>query len=335
MDPDPTTLLMMAGGGSSVIGSRFNVVTQESFSYPWLTMTTEPMGFVVTDSGLAVGALRAYGDGALQYVTYGSNWSLFSPVQAGLSVGAPPRLTVQGNQVHAVYEDMTGGYAYALYDTNQWTVIGEAVGSPASEGPTRAAVATVGSDPVVLFVGDDGDLHARRRASGTWQAESALGLAIDVAPLAPVMVTPASGADLLAVFVEEATGQLYFTEQGGGLWSTPAAISGAQALDPPELAVLDGGDVLLTWRGTDSRPYVSTYAGGTWSAPGEVAAPGITVACTPAISRGASGADAELVYTDTNLLLTYWSRLTTSGWTPAQWIGTASPPSCVSIAVVP
>lgn len=322
-------VLMVAGGGSSVIGSEFDVAQNQGFSYPWLTSTVEPLGLGVLDNGVAVAGIRSATDGSLLAATHGASWSLFTPVQTGLIVAGPPHLAPDGDRMHAVYRALDESYAYAAYEGGVWTIVNEPLGNPAATGPADPSIASIAGTPTVLFVGGDGDLYETTRSGGTWLAPDSFDLAFEANATRPGLLR--SGSELLTVFADSG-GQLYASVRTAGQWSNPAAIPGAASLDPVSLAELDSGAILLGFRGVDQKPYTAVYSGGAWSSPEGVANPNPTVICPPAISRGATGADAELVWVDTGYVA-YWTRLGPSGWSAGSLIGSASPPSCMAVAV--
>jgi hypothetical protein len=293
------------------------------------------MSMVVTDAGIGIAAVRSSTDGSLRAAVFGgTNWSLLNPLAAGLIAAGPPSLTAGGDAVHAIYRGVSGSFDYASFNAGVWSPTSEPSGST---GATEAVIATTPlGAPIIAFVTASGELVDRSRVGGVWQAEHTHGLAGSLAAVRPNMVALASGPELLMVFVKTG-GQVAWTTRTAGTWSAPQDVAGALTNDAPTLSVLADGDVLLGIRSTTNEPLLarfSTSADPPWSAMEGIANPNPLVTCPPAISPGAQGADIELVYVDVGGVA-YWSRRSTTGWSPGVLVGFASAPSCMAVAVAP
>jgi hypothetical protein len=327
-----TKVLFMNGGGTATIGSYTDVVSLNGWSTPLLTPTVDPIGISPVNSGFGAALFRDANTGEL-FATYfsGMLWSPPTAPAAGLLAGpGGSALVYDGTVLHAVYR-LGDAHLYAARDGAIWTATAEPVGS---SGPTASALALDGVDPVILFVGADGELYDQTRAAGTWQPANAHALAGSVAAIRPAIVTLASGPELLAVYVDGATQALMWTARSVGTWSAPAALGGALSADPPSLAALPNGDAVVAYRDTTSKSHAARFSAGSWGAPSELTGANSDTICPPVVSQGAQGADAELLYVD-SIGATYWTRLTGSTLTPKGLAGTASPPSCAAIAVTP
>ncbi len=328
-------VLMLEGGGSSLVGSIYQVPGGSGWSTPWLTSTFDPVAIEVTPGGVAFGLFRASGDGSLGYVFWsgGNQWSQLVSLAPGVSTAGPPRTTNDGVAVHIGYLTTSGAYGYSQLNGGVF-VSNESVGAPASVGVSSPALASIGAGTLFSFVGADGDLHDRvRDPSGVWTMETAHGLPSQVAPIAPALAVPATGPDAVMVFVKAGTNMLASTTRTGDSWSAPIQL-GAASADPPALTLLDSGELLLAYRGTDQKGYTATWNGTTFDPAEPILSPNPTILCTPAIATGAIGAEAELVYLD-ELAVAYWSRRQSGVFGPGVLSGLASPPSCTAIAVAP
>jgi hypothetical protein len=323
-----TKVLFMNGGGTATIGSYTDVVSHNSWATPLMNPTADPIGISAVNSGFAAALFRDANTGELMASYFsGMLWSPPSAPAPGLLAGpGGSALVYDGAVLHAVYR-LGDDHLYAARDGGLWTVTAESVGSA---GPSPAALALDGSDPVMLFVGDDGELYDQTRASGTWQPKHPHGLAGTVAPIRPAIVALSSG--LLALYIEETTQALMWTTRSGATWSTPAQI--ATSADPPSLAALANGDAVLAFRDTGNKSHTARFSAGAWSATTELTGANGDTVCPPVVAPGAQGADAELLYVDV-IGVTYWTRLSGSTLGPPTLAGTCSVPSCATMAVTP
>jgi hypothetical protein len=183
----------------------------------------------------------------------------------------------------------------------------------------------------VVFAGVDGDLHDQTKSGGSWQPAFAHGLS-GVAAVQPAATMLGSG--VLALYVDGATSELRATQRTMNGWTPPVPIVGSATLAPPALVALPGGQALAAWLDVDDDVHTAVFDGTTWSAGAPLALPNPPIICPPALTAGASGADAELVFVDA-IGASYWMRLSGGIWTAPALAGTASAPSCGAIATAP
>lgn len=204
-----------------------------------------------------------------------------------------------------------------------------------SFGPSPASITAIGSDAIVAFAGDNNDLFDQTRSVGAWQGAHPHGLGYPVL-LSPTIVALASGPSLMIVFVRSTDARIMYTTRTGSTWA-PAVQVNVNALtnEPVSLAALPSGDAVLAYRGQDGKVYWSRYtAVAAWSTPTGVATPNFGTPSPPAVSQGASGADAEMVYVDTATGAAVHARLNGMSWSAPVSIG-GSGLTRVAIAAMP
>jgi len=320
-----TTLLSVFAGANSsaIVANDQNLVTNMGFATPFSEQTAERVGLAMTTNGKGIAVVRAVGTGELRYAIWSGNWfpgfgNPLTAVEAGLTlVGGPAIASAGADKAHVVYQREDGKFYYAAIQSGLWSPTQEPMGTGAdqSSGPVPPSVATSGGDPVVVFVGADGDLYDRKRAAGIWQPPHAHGIAGAVAAITPATVSLASGPELLVVFADATTHALEFTTFDGAVWSAPAPIPNAASDDLVSLSALPTSGAAIAYRATDGTPHTSVFSPADstpWSEP-----PGLGAAQlsgTPAIASGAVGARAELIYVDATFIV-YSSRLVSGAWT--------------------
>jgi hypothetical protein len=235
------------------------------------------------------------------------------------SSGARADLTFRG--------DNTKHY-YAAYTSGVWTPAAEPIqlmNVPQIQGPTPSSVTAIGSDTIIAFAGDNGELYDQTRTGGAWQG--ALGHSLgNVVALTPQITAMNGGAsELLVVFVNKNDAKVLFTKRSAGAWSVPVPIDqNTFTTDPVCLVALPGGKAALALRGLDGKIYTSRYDPSSallWSVPGPIASPNYVTPSSPSMAAGVGGADAELVFVNSADGAAYHTRLTNTTWSAPMLVG--------------
>ncbi len=326
-------LLILAGGGTATVASTYDVVMNSGFSWPWGVMTTDPIAIARAPLATSHAFLRKVDDGVLFHATHlGNGWSDPEAVEASLSIVGPPASAAVDDVTHAAYRLPDGSYGYSRIVGSTFATTFEAVGSPPSVGASPPAIAATATGAVVAYVDGSGDLVDRERVNGSWGPPHAHALPDAAAAFAPALMAPPTGPELIAVFVRASDGMVQYQTRTGGVWSTattlPAAVSSSGS---PVLAVLADGEIDLAYLGPDHNGYMSTFTAGVFEAPIWLVQ---GVICPPAITRGAEGAEMDLVFVDqTNV--GYWARRIGGQWTTPTFVASAAAPSCVATTAAP
>jgi len=283
-------------------------------------------------------ALRAKNDGlamfrnsgALSFSRFdGTAWSASADVQSGVTTRAAPAVAASATNFFVAFHGDDFKHYFALY-ANSFNPTADPIGTPQSFGPAPAAIVADGSDAVIAFTGNDGDVYDQRR-SGSWAAAHGHG-ATSVAGT-PSIVKLDQGADLLLVFAKSDT-TVSFTTSTSGTWSTPATIPSTLTQDPIALAPLAGGKAVVAFRGTNAKVYTTLFDGTAWSTPVALASGSAETPSSPAVAPGIGGADAELVYVATGAGSAMHARLTGTTWSTPLTIG-GSNLTTISVASSP
>ncbi|HHH10536.1 MAG TPA: hypothetical protein ENK23_00460 [Sorangium sp.] len=280
---------------------------------------------------------RQTSDKTLLYsVRNGSSWSQLSGISAGTT----------GLGITLAYQSTTGEHVLALRgtDTNHyvdaflagsWSLTEQV---PAALGPSAAAMAPVGNNLVLAFAGNDTQLYTQARNNGSWAAAVALPGAH--AQLSPALVVPTAGPELFLVWVNHQQNQmddkkLFWATRTGGVWSPPAKISDNVFTDNAiSAAALPNGDIIVAYRGTDTKAYSVYYSAGNnppWAAAIPVAANSAIVGI-PSVTAGINGALAELMYISASVTKVKHARLAAAGWYPAAAV--PGPGAITAVAVM-
>jgi hypothetical protein len=306
-------------------------------------MTTDSMGMAFTGEGQAVAVLRSSlvpdggASGELHFTTWSGSWAPgfggpWHPVQAGLLINGGPSIAGSALRAHCAFQGTDMKYYYAELFNNAWSPTDQAItaGGVESAGPAPPAIVTLANNPIIAYVGNEGDLHDQELMGTTWQPQHAHGVT-GAAATTPAIVAPTSGPELLVVYTTAAAGNLMFTARTAGTWSAAAMIPGASSLDHVGLAPLAGGGAVLVWKGTDSLLYTSLFSAGppaTWSLPvmiplSTTMCGGPTLQIAPAVATGATGAQAELLYLD-SCFEVWSSRMMGGAWGTPAFAGSAT-----------
>ena len=325
----------MYGGGSSIIGNAYDVPTMAGFATPWLEQTDDAIGLAFSGDGAGIALIRAKVTGELRYSIWTGSWSpgfgaAMLPVQVGLLIAGGPSLAGSSLRGHAAYQGVDMKFYYAEEMGAFWSPTNEPIknGAVQASGPAPPTITTLSDNPVIAFIGNDGDLYDQARMGGVWQPASAHGIAGQAAGITPAIVALTQGPELLIVYTDAAAHDLKFTTRSLGVWSAPAVIAGASSDDPVSLAPLEAGGAVLSYRGKGGHLHTSLLSANappTWSAPiSGVMGADPTIVSPPAVAKGAIGAEAELYYLDTNVFTVYSARMTNGAWGAASFAGTAS-----------
>ena len=102
-------------------------------------------------------------------------------------------------------------------------------------------------------------------------------------------------SDLLAVYLRESDYKVMAVVRTNGTWSAPALVDpNAFSNDPVAAIGLPNGKALVVFRGSDKKPYFSTFDGtSTWTAAAALlGATNPLIESVPSIAPGVCGADA-------------------------------------------
>jgi hypothetical protein len=324
-------------------GYSFDEATMTAgFAIPWPDYSNDALGLAFTGNGAAILVARsqitteAGTVGELRYARWSGSWTpgfgtALMPVQPSppLHIVGGPSVAGSSIRAHAAFQGTDMKLYYAEYFNSTWAPTSEPItaGNAQSSGPVPPAIATFDDTPVVAFVGNDGNLYDQTRSCGTWQAANGHGVS-GAASITPAIVALTQGAELLVVYAAGATKGLMYTLRTAGTWSAPAAIAGTSSNDQVALAPLAAGGAVLSYKGTDSHLYTTVLSAGapfTWSAPAKGAMGSDPVLVSPpVVATGAQGAQAELLYLDSQIFILYSARMTNGAWGPPSMTGTAS-----------
>jgi hypothetical protein len=333
--PAPATkIFSVYGGGSAVIANVYDVIQASAFSTPYNDPSDDAIGVALIGDGTVIAMARAKNSGELRYARWNGTWapafgSQLLPVQIGLLITGGPSAAGSSNKGHVAYQGTDMKFYYAAEQGGLWNPTQEPITAAAqqSTGPVPPAIAMSGADPLVAFVGADGDVYDQIRAGGVWQAAQSHGVAGQAASVTPALTPLLAGPELLLVFTQTGTSALEFSLRSAGVWSAPAPIAGAVSDDPVSIAALTAGGALLAYRGKDGHIYTALLSSGaqpSWSAPVMgVGGSNPTLVAPPAVATGAKGAQAELLYIDSNFTLDS-SRLVGGVWSAPAFAGSAS-----------
>jgi hypothetical protein len=293
--------------------------------------------------GAAVGVIRSKsGGGELRYTSWTpGSWTAFKTIAPLETTSSTPSIVPSGTRTDLAFRGDNTKHYYAAYTSGVWAPLAEPIqlmNAPQVQGPTPSSVTAVGSDTIVAFAGDDGELYDQTRTGGVWQGAHAhsLGNVVTVTP--QIIALNGGSADLLVVFVNKSDAKLLFTRRSVGAWSAPVPIDqNTFSADPVGLAALPGGKAALAFRGLDGKVYTSRFdpnGAPQWSVPGPIANPNYATPSSPAITGGIGGMDAELVFVNSADGAVFHSRLSNATWSSpmmiagagASYVGVSSSP---------
>lgn len=326
----PTVLLLAGGNGNSFLG-EFHP------GMPWITSmpgekVSAPPSIAIGPSGKAVGTVE-YTDnpavyaGKLRFTVWkeGTGFSAFADV-GGTGTARGAFAVSGGGLAHTAFNGFDDRHYYSAYNGSVWSPVQEPIknGGLHSSGPSTPSIVTLGNDVFVAYAGEDGNVYDQRRTGGAWELPvlhdlKGWGL---LASLTPAIAALTAGPELMIVFVNQSTWQLYWTARAGGMWSKPVPIANAYSKDPISLLALPSGAALVAFKGTNAQLYTSRFSGGAWSAPEQPAGAGPMLASRPALSKGTDTSVAELAYV-TMAGTVFHARLVLNNWTQPVQIGGA------------
>jgi hypothetical protein len=249
-------------------------------------------------------AVLARTSGTLQSTTYQSTWPAPANVASASTIDGPSLATI-GGVAHLVFQGADYKYLHAQYTLNAWDSAADPVGgsgSSQSYGARAPSAAAAGTDLVVVQAGSDSYLYDQTW-NGSWQAAHQQGGAAIQNTLPPTIVALAGGAsELLAVYLRETDYKVMAVARTSGTWGTPMLVdANAYSNDPVAAGALPNGKALVVFRGSDKKPYFSTWDGAsTWSAPAAMlGASNPSIESTPSIAAGVCGADAIVAFVET------------------------------------
>jgi len=273
----------------------------------------------------AVGAVRAAtGDTLLSTIWSAGVWSSLAPINLDTTRGTP-LVAASAGTANVVFWGDNYEYYYEAFDGTTWT------GAPSPVIPAGTAQQPCGPSPGALstFAGGASFLFVNGTCGGTQNAlystddsTSGWSSSTQVAPdpsyaanLPPALTAPTAGADLVTVYVQQGTQQIYYASRSSGVWSSAQKIMNGLTASPIALAPLSAGGAWMAYVGTDGMLYASTFTSGTWATPAAVFSPNVAVSAVAA-AAGIGKASAELVYLDTSGVA-FHTRLVGGAWTPA------------------
>jgi hypothetical protein len=303
-----STLALLGGNSTSLFGAAGppgSALSAASLPGTLLDCGTtygcaDPIAIVRLGSGLL--AVLAESGGALESTIFQSSWADPAAVASASTIDGPS-LAVVGSTAHLLYQDATYKYFHGQYATSAWDSASDPVGGSGSSqsygarGPSGAAA---GSDLIAVQAGSDSYLYDQTW-SGSWQTAHQQGGAAIQNTLPPTIVALSGGSsELLAAYLRVSDYKVMAVARTSGTWGTPMLIdANAYSNDPVALAPLPGGKALLVFRGSDDKPYFSTWDGAsTWTAPAAVVATNPVVGSVPSIAPGVCGADAIVAWAE-------------------------------------
>lgn len=340
--PPAGTVLMLAGGAQTILGGEFHPGTG------WTTTvlsdaTSDVPAIAEMSGGSAVGVIRSKsGGGELRYTSWTpGSWSAFKMIAPLQTTSSTPSIVPSGARADLTFRGDNTKHYYAAYTSGVWNPLAEPIqmmNAPQIQGPTPSSVTAIGSDTIVAFAGDNGELYDQTRTGGVWQGAHGHGLGNVVVVTPQITALNGGSVDLLVVFVNKSDSKLLFTTRSAGTWSASVLVDqNTFSADPISLVALPGGKAVLAFRGLDGKIYASRYnpnGAPVWSLPGPIANPNYATPSSPAITGGVGGADVELVFVNsadgaayhTSLTNTTWSAPTLVGGTGLIHIGVSSSP---------
>ncbi len=299
-----STIALVGGSATSLFGGTQAGATSLSGDVHDCgndTGCANPIAIARLGSSLACVVARA--SGALQWATYQTSWAAPANVASVSTIDGPSLATI-GQVVHLVYQDASYKYFHAQYTQSAWDSAVDPVGgggSSQSYGARGPSAAAAGTDLVVVQAGSDSYLYDQTW-SGSWAAAHQQGGAAIQNTLPPTIASLSGGAsELLAAYLRETDYKVMAALRTSGTWGTPALVdANAYSNDPVAVSALPNGKALVVFRGSDKKPYFSTWDGAsTWSAPAAVVATNNPlVESVPSIAPGVCGADAIVAWAE-------------------------------------
>jgi hypothetical protein len=292
-----TTLFGAAGPG----GSALTAASLPGTVFDCGSGCADPIAIARFGTGL-LAVLATSPAGTLESTAMTTSWADPAPVASAATRDGPSLASI-GGTAHLVYQAADYKYYHAEYTGSSWDAATDPVGGSATQsfGARAPAAAAAASDLVVVQAGSDSYLYDQTW-NGAWQAAEKQGGAAVQNSLPPTIVALDGGSsDLLAAYLRLTDYKVMTVARTAGTWGTPMLVdANAYSNDPVALGALPGGKAIVVFRGSDGKPYFSTWDGATtWTAPAAVVTSGNpTIASVPSIAPGVCGADALIAFAE-------------------------------------
>ncbi|MFP6686705.1 MAG: hypothetical protein VB934_18435, partial [Polyangiaceae bacterium] len=296
--------VMVASGPNGGILGQFNARDG------WITTahqenSSHAVSIAMALDGSALAAVHRSADDLLRVAHFeGAQWKGFDVIGPTITTRSAPSLVAGDSAMHLVFHGSNFKYYYARYAPNAWSPADEAIEPPGdaqSYGPTRPRLAVKNDEPTVAFSGDDQKVYVQTRSADSWLAAEAVAGSKTLDP--PAIVKLKGSAGWLLVYthnevIDPKHTKIMWSYASSGEWSEPAIIDpDVFTTDTISIIGLAGGDALLSYRGSDSRAYVTRFFSGsapTWSRAQAVAGADVLVDSSPSLANGSGSAEAEL-----------------------------------------
>jgi hypothetical protein len=297
-----------------------------------------PIAIARFDGGL-LGVLAQSG-GALESTPFASSWADPAPVASAKTIDGPTLAPLSGT-AHLVFQDVNYKYVHAEYTQKTWDSASDPVGgsgtsqSFGARGPSAAAT---GTDLVLVQAGSDSYLYDQTW-NASWQpAHKQAGAAVQNTIPPSIIALTGGASELLAAYLRVTDYKVMAVDRKGGTWNaTPMLVDvNAFSNDPITLAPLPGGKALLVFRGSDKKPYFSTWDGASaWTAPAPVVAQNDPVILSaPSAAPGVCGADAVVAWAESGGGVKY-ATFTAGTFSAPQSVGGTGGAKFVAVGTIP
>ncbi len=261
-----------------------------------------PVAIARFGSGLL--AVIAQSNGALASSPYQTSWADPAPVASAKAIDGPA-IAAMTSTMHLVYQGADYKYYHAQYTQSAWDSATDPVGGSGSNqsfGARAVGAAVAGTDLVIVQGGSNSYLYDQTW-NGSWQTAHQQASAAVQNTIPPTIIGLSGGAsELLAAYLRVTDYKVMVVARTSGTWSASPMLVDTNAFsnDPIALAPLPGGKALLVFRGSDDKPYFSTWDGAvTWTTPAPVVTNGNPVVLsTPSAAPGVCGADAVVAWAE-------------------------------------
>ena len=297
-----------------------------------------PIAIARAGSGLV--AVLAEAGGTLVSSPYQSSWADPAPVASAKTIDGPA-LAPASQSTHLVYQGADYKYYHAQYTQSAWDSATDPVGGSGSSqsfGARAVGAAAAGTDLVIVQAGSNSYIYDQTW-NGSWQAAHQQASAAVQNTLPPVMIALSGGAsELLAAYLRVTDYKVMTVARTSGTWTASPMLvdTNAYSNDPVALAPLPNGKALLVFRGSDKKPYFSTWDGATtWTPPAPVVTSNNPVVLsTPSAAPGVCGADAVVAWAESGGGVRYATFTSGAFSTPQSLSGTTGA-KFVAVATLP
>jgi hypothetical protein len=317
----PAIIVLGGNNAAGILGASYAPSAAAEVTGSWATSgavlsgtkTLDTVALAINKLGQGVGMVRVAAAGGtnneVQYTTWTTGspptWAAFANIGGSAKTDLAPTLaSTPGGNVHAAYR-INGDthFNFAIFNVS-WNPTAENVGvNPAQSAgvaPPCLAELPGGNDTLVYIngVGTPYGLFSRDRVASVWAAEQTVAGAGSKLNAPTVVAMTAGASELLAAYVDNASGKIFYTFRTGGSWSAPASLT-ALALTttlPVSIEALPNGKAVIAFN-SGNKLYVSFYDGAAWSTPVSIF-PAVNIAGAPTVAHGVASVVAELVYID-------------------------------------